>query len=175
MTSWRITPLAAEHDRTAFVCGRPTLDRFLKESARQNQDKGISRTFVAVGDGSARVFGYYTLTAGQVDRDALPPKVAKKLPKHPVPVIVLGRLAVDGTVQKAGLGRQLLWDALNRSAAAAESIGVFAVVVDALDDAAAGFYRPFGFVPFPDVPLKLFLPIATVGGARPTSRPGGRR
>ena len=114
-----------------------------------------------------RVFGYYTLTVGQVDREGLPPKVAKKLPKYPVPVVVLGRLAVDQSVQKEQLGRRLLWDALNRSAAAAESVGVFALVVDALDEGVAGFYRRFLFEPFADSILRLYLPIATVKALRP--------
>lgn len=166
MTSWQIVPLTADHDRSVFACGQPTLDRFLKESAWQNQVKGVSRTYVLTETGANRVVGYYTLTVGQVDRDGLPPKVAKKLPKYPVPVVVLGRLAVDQSVQKEQLGRRLLWDALNRSASAAESVGVFAVVVDAIDEGAAGFYSRFLFEPFGDSLLRLYLPIATINKLR---------
>src|SRR5438067_13740084 len=95
MAEWLITALTTDHDRSQFSCGQPSLDRFLKESARQNQDKDVSRTFVLVRQGEARVYGYYTLAAGQIERESLPPKVSKKLPRYPVPVAVLGRLAVD--------------------------------------------------------------------------------
>lgn len=159
MTGWRIRTLDNEVDRTTFSCGQASLDRFLKESARQNQDKGASRTFVLLRDGEVRVFGYYTLAAGQVNTTDLPPKVAKKLPKYPVPVAMLGRLAVDSSVQGLRLGEMLLVDAIRRTLGASEAVGMFALVVDALDDRAAQFYTHYGFERFPDRQDRLFLPL----------------
>lgn len=170
MIDWLITLLTPHHDRSQFACGQPSLDRFLKESARQNQDKDVSRTFVLTRQGDARVYGYYTLAAGQIERASLPPKVSKKLPKYPVPVVVLGRLAVDESVKGQQLGRRLLWDALNRSLAAADAdgvgVGIFAVLVDALDESAAEFYRRFEFESLQDLPLRLYLPLSTIRDAR---------
>jgi GNAT superfamily N-acetyltransferase len=170
MSDWSITPLAVDHDRSAFSCGQPSLDRFLKESARQNQDKGVSRTFVLLRGEEMRVYGYYTLSAGEVEKDNLPPKLGKKLPKYPVPVVVLGRLAVDSSVQGQDHGRRLLTDALRRALAAADSVGVFAVIVDAIDDKAAAFYTRFGFEPIPDLPSRLLLPLSVVRGAQPRKK-----
>lgn len=166
MDLWTVDALAENHDRSAFSCGQPSLDRFLRESARQNQSKDVSRTFVLLRDGEPRVFGYYTLSAGEVDKDDLPPKLARKLPKYPVPVAVLGRLAVDSTLQGEDHGRRLLTDALRRALAASESVGMYAVIVDAINETAAAFYSRFGFEPIPDLPSRLFLPLSAVRGAR---------
>lgn len=162
MDSWSIEPLGPDHDRSQFSCGQPSLDRFLKEFAGQNQAKDFSRTYVLVRDDDPCVCGYYTLSAGQIERERLPPKHAKKLPKYPVPVVVLGRLAVDESVKGAKHGRRLLWDALQRSLSAAELIGIYAVFVDAIDEPAAKFYERFGFIPLTDSPLRLFLPFSTI-------------
>jgi predicted GNAT family N-acyltransferase len=170
MSEWSVIPLDGNHDRSAFACGQLSLDRFLKESARQNQDKDVSRTFVLLRDEELRVYGYYTLSAGEVDKDALPSKVGKKLPKYPVPVAVLGRLAVDESVQGQDHGRRLLTDALRRSLTASESVGLFAVIVDAIDDKAAAFYARFGFEPIPDLTSRLFLPLSTIRGAQPRTK-----
>src|SRR5581483_7127934 len=110
-----------------FSCGQSSLDRFLKEYAGQNQARDFSRTYVLVRSGDPRVCGYYTLSAGQIERESLPSKLGKKLPRYPVPVVVLARLAVDGSVRGAKNGRRLLWDALQRSLSAAELIGIHAV------------------------------------------------
>jgi GNAT superfamily N-acetyltransferase len=170
MSEWQITALTPQHDRSEFSCGQPSLDRFLKESARQNQDKDVSRTFVLARKGEVRVYGYYTLSAGQIDRASLPAKLSKKLPKYPVPVAVLARLAVDQTLKGQKLGRMLLWDALNRCLAASDSksvgVGIYAVFVEAIDEAAIEFYRHFGFEPLNDTPDKLFLPLSVIRQAQ---------
>jgi predicted N-acetyltransferase YhbS len=158
---WTICPLT-EHDRSQFDCGEPSLDSYLKQSARQNEEKGISRTFVLVREGEQRVLGYYTLAGGEIERDKLPPKVAKKLPKYPVPVILLGRLAVDRSVQKEKLGRLLLKDALHRALVVSKQIGCYAVSVQALNTTVAAFYAKFSFEPLPDDPLRLYLLLATL-------------
>lgn len=169
MADWTITPLEATHDRTSFLCGEPSLDRFLKEFARQNEAKDFSRTYVLVRPEESRVVGYYTLAAGQIERENMPPGDVKKLPKYPVPVIVLARLAVDQTLKGEKLGRFLLWDALNRSLRIADEMGIYAVVVDAIDETAAAFYQHFLFTPLPDQPLKL---IRTMAGIRKAMRGG---
>ena len=170
MDEWQITPLTHEHDRSQFGCGHPTLDRFLKDFARQNQDRDVNRTFVLVQKHDARVYGYYTLAAGQIERTSLPPKLSKKLPRYPVPVAVLGRLAVEATLKGQKLGRMLLWDALNRCLAASDvapgGLGIFAVFVEAIDGPAIEFYRHFGFEPLVDSTDKLFLPLSVIRKSR---------
>lgn len=165
MSLWSIQPLANEHDRSHFDCGEESLNDFLKKFARQNEDKGVSRTFVLVKESESRVFGFYTLSAGEVSRDKLPAKEAKKLPKYPVPVVVLGRLAVDRTAQGEKLGRYLLKDALHRALSVSAQIGCYAVCVRALHDKAAKFYAKFGFSPLPEDPFALYLAVANLHAA----------
>jgi GNAT superfamily N-acetyltransferase len=162
VSAWIILPLSEEHDRSRFDCGEASLNDFLKQYARQNEEKGVGRTFVLTREGEQRVLGYYTLAAGEVARDKLPPKAAKKLPKYPVPVVVLGRLAVDLSVQGEKLGRVLLKDALHRVLAVSQQIGCYAVLVRALNTKAAEFYAKFSFEPLPGNPLELYLPLATL-------------
>jgi predicted GNAT family N-acyltransferase len=166
MDVWLIAPLGKEHDRAQFSCGEPSLDRFLKESARQNQDKDFSRTFVLTRENGTRILGYYSLTAGEMERASLPPEITKKLPKYPVPVVILGRLAVDQSVQGKQLGDRLLRDALDRCLSASTSIGIHAVVVDAISERAKAFYEKFGILPMIDSTLRAYLPLATVRKAR---------
>ena len=112
--------------------------------------------------GDKQVIGYYTLAAGAVSFEQLPEDASRKLPKHPVPVVLLARLAVDQSAQGQGLGEVLLLDALQRSLDLSTGLGVHAVEVDAIDDAAAAFYSKYGFTPLLDDPFHLYLPIATV-------------
>lgn len=162
MGVWAIVSLAEQHDRSQFDCGESSLNDFLQKYARQNEEKGVSRTFVLVREGEQRVLGYYTLAGGQFERDNLPAKAAKKLPRYPVPVVVLGRLAVDQSAQGEKLGRVLLQDALHRALKVSEQIGCFAVYVRALNEKAAEFYAKFGFVTFASDPLQLYLPMDTL-------------
>jgi GNAT superfamily N-acetyltransferase len=162
MDDWLIERLHASHERDAFCCGKGALDEFLKTRAGQYERKGIGRTFVAVLHDSKRVLGYYTLAAGAIPFANLPKPQSKKLPKHPVPVILLGRLAVDQTARRRGLGEYLLFDAFERCLAAAEEVGAYAVEVQAIDEEAQRFYKKYGFVQLPDQPLRMFLPIETI-------------
>ncbi|HEY1376534.1 MAG TPA: GNAT family N-acetyltransferase [Gemmataceae bacterium] len=162
MADWDIEHLGDAHDRAAFDCGQPSLDDFIRTKAGQYERKNVGRTYVAVRRGTTRVVGYYTLALGAVELAHVPPAAAKKLPKHPVPVILLGRLAVDRSEQGKGLGEHLLFDALARSLAIAEQAGAFAVEVLAIDDVAKAFYQRYGFRPLLDQPRHLFLPMATV-------------
>jgi GNAT superfamily N-acetyltransferase len=117
---------------------------------------------VALRPGEKRILGYYTLASGAIAFQNLPAGAAKKLPRHPVPVILLARLAVDRSAQGCGLGRILLADALKRSLGLADRLGIYAVEVDAIDTAAKSFYERFGFVPLLDNAFHLYLPPATI-------------
>lgn len=162
MSEWRIELLRDSHERGEFSCGKAALDGFLRLRASQYERRRLGRTYVALFPGAATVAGYYTLAAGAIAIANLPPETAKRLPKHPVPVILLGRLAVDQKARGQGLGRALLRDALRRSLELSEQLGLFAVEVLAIDSEAKEFYTKYGFVPLADNELHLFLPIKTI-------------
>ncbi len=160
---WRIIPLdSAVHDRAAFSCGAPELDRYIREQASQDARRDFARVFVALRDGTPDVRGYYSLSAASFQRADLPADQARRLPRYPVPAALLGRLAVDAGARGEGLGAFLLMDALNRVVLATQTLAVHAVIVDARDDAAAAFYRKYGFIPFAGTGMQLFLPMATI-------------
>jgi GNAT superfamily N-acetyltransferase len=152
-------PLAAEHELDAFECGIAALDDWLKRRARRNEAEGASRTFVAcVG---RRAVGYYSLAAGSVLHDAAPGNVRRNMP-NPVPVVLLGRLAVDRGWQGRGLGADLLADAVLRTLGAADVIGVRAILVHAISDEARRFYEKHGFRISPVEPMTLMITIDEV-------------
>ncbi|HMF56839.1 MAG TPA: GNAT family N-acetyltransferase [Pyrinomonadaceae bacterium] len=155
---FEIEPLATRHDRRSFDCGEPSLNDFLQRFARQNDDKGLGRTFVAVRPGEAVVMGYYMMASGAVTFDTIP----EKPPRYPIPVAHIGRLAVDLRARGLGLGELLLIDALCRTTLIAESIGIYVVEVRALNETARAFYLKYGFVALLDDPLHLYLPMKTV-------------
>ncbi|WP_046315019.1 GNAT family N-acetyltransferase [Mycobacterium sp. UM_Kg1] len=147
----------SEHDAVAdFDSGEPTLDEYLRRRALANHIEGASRCFVTCRDG--HVVGFYALASAAVERSAAPGRVRRNTP-DPVPVILLSRLAIDRAEQGQGLGAQLLRDAITRSVAAAEIIGVRALLVHALHEQARTFYAHFDFEPSPTDPLHLFLSI----------------
>lgn len=162
MADWLIEPFAKDHERFGFSCGRPSLDDFIRALVTQYEKRKLGRTFVAVPAGEKRVIGYYTLAAGAIAFEHMPSDASRKLPKHPIPVVLLARLAVDQSAQGRGLGAGLLLDALQRALDLSSRLGVHAVMVDALDDAAAAFYRKYGFIPLSDAPRQLYLPVATI-------------
>lgn len=136
---------SARHDASSFDCGKDPLNTWIRNLAGQSARRGLARTFVTC-DEDGRVCGYYALTATSISIDATTEAVRRRLPPHfPVPAILLARLAVGDADQGRGLGRSLLADALERIILAAEQVGVRAVVVDAIDDEAAAFYRHYGF------------------------------
>lgn len=147
--------LEAAHEVANFDCGNAALNDFLKRFALQNLRNQSARTYVATV--RSKVIGYYTLAAGSVRREESSARVAKGLAAHPVPVILLARLAVDQSVQGFGVGSGLLKDALLRCLQAADIIGCRAVVVHAKDESAALFYRRFGFEPSRDDPFRILL------------------
>jgi GNAT superfamily N-acetyltransferase len=157
---FRIEPLGAGHNRSSFECGAEPLDRYLRVQAGQDARKNIAAPFVLVlSDGT--VAGYYTLSATAINVAELPEKTARKLPRYPLlPGTLLGRLAVDRRHHGKGYGRFMLADALFR--AFRSEIASFAVIVDAKDENARRFYQRESFLPFPDQPMKLFLPMADI-------------
>ena len=160
---YRIEPLGKSHDRSAFACGAEALDRYLKQQARQDTDKRVAAAFVLLAPPALQVLGYYTLSASIVTADELPAELAKRVPRYPqLPVILLGRLAVDQQLKGRKQGEFLLMDALRRSLEAASKIGAMAVLVDAKNEAAEAFYKHFGFTPLQGQPARLFLSMKTV-------------
>lgn len=162
MAEWGIEPFDKRHEWADFSCGRPPLDDFLRVRVSQYEKRRLGKTFVAVPAGGRKVLGYYTLAAGAVSFEHLPADAARKLPRHPVPVVLLARLAVDRSAQGMRLGEGLLLDALHRALGLSADLGIHAVEVDAIDEVAAAFYRKYGFTPLLDEPLHLYLPIGTV-------------
>lgn len=160
--SFEIQLLSNIHDRNAFDCGEPALDEFLRRHARQNQARGIGRTFVAVREGGRTVVGYYTLAAGAVAFQSVPDELRRRLPRYPVPVAHLARLATCRSIRGQGLGEVLLFDALARTLRVATEIGVAAVDVWAKTDRARKYYERYGFKALSDDALHLFLPLDTV-------------
>ncbi|WGS83795.1 GNAT family N-acetyltransferase [Methylomonas sp. UP202] len=155
----KIEALNPGHQRKAFDCGEASLNSYLQRYARQNVKHRINKVFVATDINSPQtILGYYTLSAGSVRADDLPPEHNRHLPNYPVPVTLLGRLAVDKNHQGQRLGMILLADAVQRVEQASTVMAVYAIVVDALNPSAADFYKQFGFIIFPNQPLKLFLP-----------------
>jgi ribosomal protein S18 acetylase RimI-like enzyme len=159
----QVLPLAGSHDRQGFDCGRQGLNDWLRQLARQHQDKGLSKTFVATREEQpARICGYYALTLAELENRHLPEAWRKKLPRR-IPGVRLGRLAIDKDFQGKGLGELLLVDALTRARRIYTDAGGIGLFVDAIDEQAAGYYRRFGFVASPDNPLLLFLSAKVIG------------
>ncbi|MBK5959883.1 GNAT family N-acetyltransferase [Rhodoplanes elegans] len=152
-------PLTGAHDLSAFDCGEPVLNEWLRQRAAKNESR-FSRTYVVPA--GARVVGYYCVSAGAVERAASPGKLRRNAPDA-IPIAVIGRLAVDLTVAGRGLGADLLGDALRRIAAISRSIGIAAVLVQAKDDRARRFYLACAeFIEHPADSRTLYLPIETV-------------
>ena len=158
----RIDPLARAHNRQGFDCGSIELNQYLRHTARQHSKKGISRTFVLVEDEKpSEILGFFTLVSCEILVEKLPKKYSKRYPMR-AHAAKLARLAVSKSIQKKGLGTHMMLDAMERVLKVSEHLGIIGFFVDAKDDAAAMYYRQFGFIPLPDNPLELFLPLATI-------------
>lgn len=162
MTTSPPRPISDADELSAFDCGVPILDEWLKRRARANQASGASRTYVVCA--GARVIAYYALASGAIAIGAASPRLRRNMP-DPVPVAVLGRLAIDRSRQKQGLGRALVRDATRRVLHAAEAIGIRGVLVHAISPDAAAFYLALGFEPSPFEDLTL---MATLSDLRET-------
>ena len=159
---FQLRPLGPHHDRAGFSCGVEPLDNYLKKQARQDVKKHVAAVFVLSPDGKT-IAGYYTLSQYSVDLGTVPQDMARRLPKYPiVPATLIGRLAVSTAFRGQGLGEILLMDALHRSLTLSRQVASAAVIVDAKDDLAMTFYRKYGFLELPNIPGRLFLPMATI-------------
>ncbi len=154
--------LQAHHDRQGFDCGKPPLNQFLQRQARQNADRNVGVTHVAIAKaGESQILAYYTLLTRVVDAQIVP---NKKLPHGKIGVALLGRLAVSKGAQGQGLGRLCLLRAMCQVESAAREIGIYALVLDAMDEEARAWYLRlnFGFQPLLDDPKHLYLPVETI-------------
>ena len=156
-------PLTAAHDVSGFTCGKPTLDHWLKTRALSNQEKGF--TAVLVVHEAGRVVGYYGLAPTAVAPNVPPRSIRTGQPPDPVPCLLLGQLAVDIGWAGRGVGTGLVKHALERCVSAATLIGGRALMVNAIDDGAAAFWRRRGFIPSRDDPLVLFRSIADIAAS----------
>lgn len=150
-----VCKLATTHGVDSFDCGQPALNQFLQRYALTNIRANSAQTYVCCHSGN--VAGFYSLAVGGVDPVVTPTRVTKGLPRHPVPVMILARLAVDLRHQRVGLGRALLKDALLRTAQAADIAGMRALLVHAKDERARDWYMKWEFEPSPTDPFHLFL------------------
>lgn len=159
MTLTAPAPLAAHHDTTAFACGVDSLDHWLKHRALKNQATGASRCFVVCDD--KRVVAYYALASSAVAVETATGRLRRNMP-DPIPVVVLGRLAIDQSLHNTGLGRALVRDACLRVMAAADVIGIRGMLVHALSEPARAFYEHVGFEPSPLDPMTLMATLADI-------------
>ncbi len=164
---WREETLSRQHDRKSFDCGQSDLNVFLMRYARQANDSGASKTYVAVDDRDGRtILGYYTLSPAQLAFDIAPePARPAGGGRHPIGGYRLARLAVSKAVQERGLGGQLLVSAARRCIAASVHVGGSMLLIDAKDGSAAAWYAAHGALEVPGMPLTLVLPFATVVAA----------
>ena len=151
----RVEKLRPDHPIEGFDCSKEELNRYLLRYAWTNQQAGAAQTYVGLaGDG---IIGYHTLAVGQVSREEAPERLTKGLARHPVPIMLLARLAVDKRWHGQGVGKALLKDAMQRTLQAADIAGIRALAVHAKDDEARKFYERFDFIPSPTDPLHLFV------------------
>jgi GNAT superfamily N-acetyltransferase len=165
---YRLETLGKQHDRDRFRCGVESLDAYLKTQASQDMRRKANAVFVLVPEDSpGRIAGYFTLCAYGLSPGAIPEAARKHIPRYPqVSATLLGRLAVSADLQGHGLGAILLAQALRKAYENAAVVGSSMVVVDAIDERAARFYRAHGFIPLPDS-MRLVLPMRTIGALMP--------
>jgi len=157
---YRIEPLASNHERAAFSCGIPELDNYIRQQAGQDLKRKLAAVFVLAADNHA-IAGFYTLSARSILSSELPPEIGKKLPRYPLPVTLIGRMAVSRSLQGQGMGEILLFDALHRASRSSHQVASWAVVVDT-KAGARDFYLNHDFLPLPDQPDRLFLPMRAI-------------
>jgi ribosomal protein S18 acetylase RimI-like enzyme len=154
-----IRPLDADIETANFQCGSEPLNEYIRRYASQDVRKNVSRVFIATPENDTnKLAGFFTLSAGSVSCSTLPVSLARKLPRYPVPVALIGRLAVDHDSQDLGLGSILLADACQKVSQASNVLAVVGIIVDAKDDKAISFYKHFGFIPLPCQTDRLLLP-----------------
>lgn len=159
---WREEPIAKSHDRTAFDCGEPQMNDFLRRFARQSHEQNAAKTFCAIDDSAPdRILGFYTIAPSAVSHDMVPATMTKGLARHEVAGFKLARLAVDTAVAGKGLGGQLLAAAALRCLRLANEGGGLLLIIDAKNGRAAHWYASYGAQPLQDRSLTLVMPLAT--------------
>lgn len=166
MAGVSIELLEKRRDRSSFECGNEELDRYLKTLARQHHELGFAKTYVAVEAGQSGVLGYITVSMGTVVLQNMDEAVAVRLPKHPMPVLRVARLATGKGYAGRGIGSMLLSHAASLALAAADSIGVYALELVASDEEAHAYYLRRGFLPLKGDGMRLYTPLATIRAAR---------
>jgi len=159
-----LAPISKALQKAPFNCGNQVLNDYFRFYSFKNDQLSIGKTFVALDDFDA-VTGYMTLSNAQIEADLLPDAIRAKLPRYPVPAFRIGKLAVDLRYQGTGVGAWLLRAALEKALSVSTSVGLYAIIVDAIDGKAKAFYQKYGFIAFADHPLTLFLPLATIASA----------
>ncbi len=163
MTIYQIRPLDASSNTANFQCDREPLDDYIRRYASQDVRRNVARVFVAAPEDTPQhLAGFITLSAGSVACATLPEALRRKLPRYPVPVALIGRLAVDVKFQGKGLGSILLADACQKVAQASSVLAVAGIVVDAKDEQAIAFYAHFGFVPLQGQADRMMLPASVL-------------
>jgi len=171
VTAWHEEPIRKSHSRQDFDCGEPALNEFLLRYARKSHELGGAKTFLAIDDTDNKtILGFYSLSPASIEFARTPELVRRRLARHDVPCFRLARLAVDREAQHHGLGGQLLLAAGRRCLLAAAEVGGVALLIDAKNERAAGWYARYGAVPLLDSPRTLILPLATIEAALKAAR-----
>ena len=165
MTELVLVALHHEDGLTAFDCGNEDMNQWLARHALDSHKADLARTWIAV-EGNT-VAGYFSLTTGSVRPEDAPRRIVRGMPRYPVPIILLARLAVDRRYQGQRLGARLLSEALRRAVAASDAAAARIVVVDAIDDNAVAFYKRWGFIDTPDNPRRLYRKISDIRASLP--------
>jgi len=164
LPAWHEEAITRQHDRDAFDCDAPELNIFLRRYARQSHDQGAAKTFLAVGDTTKAILGFYSLAPAALTYELAPEIIRRGLARHEVPGFRLARIAIDGRYQGNGLGGQLLLAAGRRCLMAASVIGGTILLIDVKSDRAAAWYASYGAIPLLDAHRTLVLPLATIEG-----------
>jgi GNAT superfamily N-acetyltransferase len=160
---WKIERLGSHHVRSEFDCGEPSLSAWLEHQASQFISRDLAKVYVLLRGDDPRVWGYYSISTSQVRPEELPPQHAKGLPKKMgVPAALIGKLALDKSLQGQRMGSALLYDALRKIRDLSDVIGIRAAVVDAIDQRARDFYLRHEFIEFPEQPGRLFIPLSAL-------------
>ena len=161
MSNYKIIALARGYEKDNFDCGNVQVNDYLKKYASQDIKRRLAQVFIICPQNSEEIIGFYSLSAGSIKASSLPEKIAKKLPLYPIPVSLLGRLAVKKKEQGKGIGGLLLVDAIKRVIKASEFLAIYALVVEAKNETAKRFYFHYGFIELVDYHNRLFLPLKT--------------
>ena len=160
-----IEKLSKQHDRAGFDCGVPKLNLFLQQQARSQANQGFGVTWVAVEEGQLTILGYVTVSMGHIEFDHADPAVTARLPRYPIPVIRVGKLATDIKFQGRGIGSLLLAFAARMAISTADKVGCYALELEAADDNVFQYYLKKGFLPLQVGSLRLYQPVETLRSA----------